>query len=188
MSLVQRLERSLDCRQSELIGCWRQNRLRGEDTSWRNLRGNALCAQLGYKIRASTPVDDFDVFFRPGDEDHGDSIITFRGGNVKPWWTDDLKLLGALAKLYICETLKSVLVLHELDAGLHTIVVPVPTVEECNALVQDALNKWKNMDRIKKDSPRAKVLCQYCPVWRQCDSMDLERGEMYDWNLTHAVG
>lgn len=179
MSVVEKLVRSLDLRQSELIGCQRQNRLRGEENSWRFLRGNALCAHLGYKIRASTPVDDFDVFFRQ-DEELGDIIITFRGGPWKSWWDEDIELLGALGKLYVCATLKAVLVLHEVDSELKSLGFPI--VAEPEPLVQAALVKWREMDRIKKDSPRAKALCQFCPVWRECDRLDLERGDIHDWN------
>lgn len=188
MSLLSRLERVLQTRQSDLIGCQRQNRLRGEDSSWRFLRGNALCAQLGYKIRGHTPVDDFDVFLRLADEEYGDCVVTFRGGQAKSWWGEDFYLLGAITKLYICETLKHVLVLQEVDSRLDLVIVEVPDAEQCGALVQLALNKWRNLDRIKKDSPRAKALCQYCPVSRQCDALDLERGETHDWPNSKPVG
>jgi len=178
---VYKLERSLYAKGSELVGCQRQNRIRGEDNSWRFIRGNALCAHLGYKIRASTPIDDFDVFFRQ-DEELGDIIVTFRGGSWKPWWDEDIQLLGALSKLYVCQTLSSVLVLHELDSSIQGVVRPVGDLDECSKLVQAALDKWRDMGRIRKDSPRAQALCQFCPVWRECNRLDLERGDIHDWN------
>lgn len=184
MQAVDRLQRILQTRQSELVGCQRQNRFRGPDTSWRYLRGNALCAQLGYKITVNTPIDELDVFYEPEEK----VIIFYRGGKWKPWWAHDIELTLALCKLYLNEGVTGAYVLHELDNELTQTYVSSPDSDEASELVQVALEGWRNHSRIHKDSPRAQALCQYCPVKRQCDAVDLEQGATHDWPAGYRVG
>lgn len=181
---VDGLKRSLQLKDSELIGCIRQNRWREEPLPWGFLRGNALCSLVGLKIRGYSPAGEFDVFLRHD----GDLIVLFRGGRWKEWWNEDIYLLAALSKLYISSTLKGAIVLHELDNKLEEVYVTAPSTEEAKVLVQTALDNWMASKRIRKDSPRARAYCFHCPVKKQCDSTDLQEGEDRDWPADYRAG
>jgi hypothetical protein len=148
------------------------------------MRGNALLALAGIKVSGTTPVDDFDVFLGQ----YRSVIYTFRGGKWKPWWDEDLRMLGALGVLYLNEALEGVIVLHELDNDITEVYIPAPSKDEASLLVERAVIGWREFARIPKNSPRALVLCQYCPIKRQCDALDLEKGDTSDWPAGYTPG
>lgn len=186
-TLASSLKRSLALRNSELIGCPRQNRMAGLDNSWRMARGNALCALQGYKVSFSTPIEEIDVFVT-GQEDERLDLITFRGGKWKEWWNRDVELLLALAVLYLSPNVNGAIVLHEVDNQLSEVYIASPSKDEASALVQAALSRWKEHARILKNSPRALALCGYCPAKARCDALDLEKGETSDWPDSYQPG
>lgn len=187
--LLEKLQHSLSLRRTEAIGCPRQNRAVGVADTWDTIRGNGLCILSdAHRISFRIPTgEDIEVFIRRGEEIDTINIVTFRGGKWKPWWTEDIRLLLAFAKAYLDERVTGAWLLHEFDNKLNESYIVGPSADEASKLVQTALTRWKDNERIPKNSPRA-YLCQYCPIKRQCDALDLEKGETSDWPDDYRVG
>ena len=181
VDLLAELRQTLLAAEPTIVGCARRNKLTADIIpKWRNLRGSTVLACCGYKIVAETPVGPVDVWMRE-DTDGLPTPLAFRGGTWKSWWEEDLRLLGALVRLYVHREAHRVTVLHEVDSELSLKYIPIPSEMEASSLVREGIQRYQENVRIAKDSPRGLAWCPHCPVRRQCDLIDLETNQTADW-------
>lgn len=180
--LLQQLVERCSTQWPMLVGCPRQN-VWAPEQPWRFTRGNALLAALGTKITISWPFGVFDVYVAKPDHDPSWVVLMFRGGEWRPWWEDDARLLGALVLLYSHLDPKQIAILIENRGDLTARYISIPEVDEARRLVADALVGWPGNPppRIARDTPRAQAVCPRCPVLAQCEASDLETGATGDW-------
>jgi hypothetical protein len=154
--------------------------------AWNLMRGNALLAFCGQKQGVNTTAGYLELY-TTSDLDRP-VILQFRGGKEKPWWREDMELLGSIGVYYLEPKPTGVLVLQELDNSLNELYYPAPADERCRELVSEALDRWRNNKRIHKNTQRARAYCYSCPVRAKCDSLDIENGEQQDWPPEWVAG
>ena len=178
--LLQRLKDVVWTTPCPVVGCTRQHVLAGQEGQqeplWRFLRGNTVLACLGARVELEGPWGPFHIWLT---DDRW--LLQFRGGRLQPWWIEDCKLLLALVMTYTTLKVEGCTLLQELDGKLQTHYIDCPSAAEKKELLDGALQRWEQQTRYVKNQPRALAACQHCPVRRECDLMDLARGETADW-------
>jgi len=178
--LLLRLTEQLALRHPPLVGCPRQN-VWAPERAWRYVRGNAVLSAIGTKLTISAPFGAFDIYATR--DDRGWIVLQFRGGEWRPWFEDDAKLLGALILLYSDLRPSQIAFILENRGALTARYISPPEADDARRLVADALAGWPGdpPPRIAKNTPRARVLCPYCPAYTRCQAADLETGATGDW-------
>jgi len=149
---------------------------------WRNYRGNAILKVLATgKARHSSPLGDFELYIRYP------YILQFRGGKKKPWWESEVQKLLALTSGTEKAFYEGCILIQELDGELHEHYIVSPSPAEAAQIVLGLTERAEDLHRIMKNSQQA-YMCRFCTVKRQCDALDLERGETDDWPSDYVAG
>lgn len=170
------LERQLAVVPPPFLGCARQRRL-VETRPWSLARMNALLYVAGQLAVVYWREHHFDVFLSRVDPF---TLLMVRGGSWQNWWVEDAHALIAVVNANSNLQVRGVEVIHELDSKLHARYVEAPTEAEARRITS-MLESWHPDTRLVKNSPRAWVACNRCPVRRACDALDLEQGQTADW-------
>ena len=181
------IEEVLTVRPFRLMGCARRNYWR---TAWRSDVGAAVMQIAGTKQTVVWMGDPVDVFVAGTKER---VLLLWRAGPWQGWWTEDAFLLAGMVNALSEIHATGVVVLHEVDGQTRTAYVETPE-RDAKLAYERTMDAWTQgmaravPPRIRKNSERANRWCRRCPVRKRCDLLDIEHGEMGDWNNDRRAG